>query len=228
MVSHLASLPGELAGIGIADFLEWDQRPTFILDLEDVAQGDDDSLRPVFHNSALRSSKTLLEIFSGANTSFHTSGSEGEAAISEFALWATDPRRDGLGKTEDSFLFLDFSWSCFTLHRRWRIIGGTHCKIDSKRTMLHQATQAPTAMPVSPNCRKWPDQLRSSVSTASQSRSSPRATWTDVLPKTDHVQFFKDTDWSKTPLGPLHSWSQGLCQIVCVLMSDSRPASLVW
>lgn len=59
-----------------------------------------------------------------------------------------------------------------------------------------------------------------------ETREAPR--WTDTLPKTNHVQYFKETNWSQTPLGSLGSWPISLRQMVGVLMSDSRVTSLMW
>lgn len=52
--------------------------------------------------------------------------------------------------------------------------------------------------------------------------------WTEDLPKTDHVRFFRDTDWSKTSLGPLNTWSPTLRLFTGFVLADSRAACLWW
>ena len=60
---------------------------------------------------------------------------------------------------------------------------------------------------------------------SSRSRSSR---WTDALPLTAHVEYFKDIDWDATYLGPLDSWSLALRLHVSSLLADSRPAVIYW
>ncbi|KAF2819036.1 hypothetical protein CC86DRAFT_307940 [Ophiobolus disseminans] len=55
-----------------------------------------------------------------------------------------------------------------------------------------------------------------------------RADWTDVLPQTDHVVFFKSVDWAQTALGPLQYWGTALRMYTHMVMSDSRAATLYW
>ncbi|KAL8846111.1 MAG: hypothetical protein Q9221_008779 [Calogaya cf. arnoldii] len=54
------------------------------------------------------------------------------------------------------------------------------------------------------------------------------ASWTASLPRTEHAGFFRKTDWAKTALGPVESWSFNLRQMVLYLFADSRPACLFW
>lgn len=52
--------------------------------------------------------------------------------------------------------------------------------------------------------------------------------WTAALPQTDHVRFFRNTDWSRTLLGPLSSWSPTLRLFATHVLVDSRAACLWW
>lgn len=52
--------------------------------------------------------------------------------------------------------------------------------------------------------------------------------WYSKLPQTDHINFFKTTDWSKTLLGPLSTWNFALRIHIFTLFADSRPACLYW
>ncbi|KAF2272076.1 uncharacterized protein EI97DRAFT_386612 [Westerdykella ornata] len=52
--------------------------------------------------------------------------------------------------------------------------------------------------------------------------------WTADLVQTDHVRFFRETDWASTPLGPLESWSLTLQHYTRMVMADSRAACLWW
>ena len=52
--------------------------------------------------------------------------------------------------------------------------------------------------------------------------------WTANLPQTQHVQFFRSTDWSQTSLGPLKEWHSSLRLFTTLVLADSRPACLWW
>ncbi|KAH6530217.1 hypothetical protein HBI81_097810 [Parastagonospora nodorum] len=52
--------------------------------------------------------------------------------------------------------------------------------------------------------------------------------WTEDLPKTEHVRFFRNTDWAATCLGPLKSWSPTLRVFTGFVLADSRAACLWW
>ncbi|KAG4439753.1 hypothetical protein IFR05_004775 [Cadophora sp. M221] len=52
--------------------------------------------------------------------------------------------------------------------------------------------------------------------------------WTSLLPDSDHVRFFKETDWAATYLGPLAQWSSALKQSTFMVLADSRAACVYW
>jgi len=52
--------------------------------------------------------------------------------------------------------------------------------------------------------------------------------WSANLPATAHVQFFRATDWSATPLGPINQWSLALRIHVFTVFADSHPACVYW
>ncbi|KAF4633536.1 hypothetical protein G7Y89_g4572 [Cudoniella acicularis] len=56
--------------------------------------------------------------------------------------------------------------------------------------------------------------------------SQPR--WVSNLPTTSHIEFFKATDWSSTPLGPLESWGTALRLYTQTVLTNSEPSCLYW
>lgn len=52
--------------------------------------------------------------------------------------------------------------------------------------------------------------------------------WTAALPQTDHIRFFRNTDWSRSLLGPLHTWSPTLRLFATYVLVDSRAGCLWW
>jgi hypothetical protein len=50
--------------------------------------------------------------------------------------------------------------------------------------------------------------------------------WTAQLPQTDHIRFFRNTNWAATSLGPLETWSPSLRLFTGFVLADSRAACL--
>lgn len=70
------------------------------------------------------------------------------------------------------------------------------------------------------------------VRTLQSSNGSPlplnSAKWIDDIVETDHVRFFKSTNWDETPLGPIDQWPNALRLYTHQVLSDSRPAIIYW
>ena len=64
--------------------------------------------------------------------------------------------------------------------------------------------------------------------TSDEVKASTSTDWTAKLPVTDHVQFFRSTKWTATPLGALQTWSTSLRLAIYMLLADSRPACIFW
>lgn len=61
-----------------------------------------------------------------------------------------------------------------------------------------------------------------------RSTSTVSSCWTDILPKTEHVDFFKSTNWVATPSGSLDTWSPEMRFATNMVFSDNRPAVVCW
>ena len=56
-----------------------------------------------------------------------------------------------------------------------------------------------------------------------------KGNWTDMLsPRTDHIAFFLDTNWTSTSLGSLTDWPMSLKLMTSKLFADPRPACIYW
>jgi hypothetical protein len=64
--------------------------------------------------------------------------------------------------------------------------------------------------------------------TMGQSQTPKPWAWTEDLPDTEHVRFFKSTKWAETPLGPLEEWGTALKLYTHTVLTDSRPAYIAW
>jgi len=114
---------GMLGSIGILELLEQDERPTFIVDLGDNANYGPGSLHLVFANSSLRSYHGMPELVSGTAAG---DASPAPNAYLQFKSWLLSASVDGesLNVCLPSFVYAGVTWSCSTLRKRLRIIGG--------------------------------------------------------------------------------------------------------
>ncbi|KAH7363732.1 hypothetical protein BKA66DRAFT_611866 [Pyrenochaeta sp. MPI-SDFR-AT-0127] len=78
--------------------------------------------------------------------------------------------------------------------------------------------------------RKLPDdEAANPVVGSRQSSAQPRATdWTKGLPSSKHTDFFRNLDWTATPLGPCQTWPRSLRLYTHMLFSDNRAAAIYW
>ena len=114
-----------LDAIGLGEFLQQDERPVFVLDLE--AAGED-GLPIVFTNTALRLRPVLLDDIH----SRHHDGAliaEITQAWRDFKTWLTSDANTP--ELSSSFPFSGFRWTCSTLRRRLRVVTGLETKVAS-------------------------------------------------------------------------------------------------
>ena len=200
------------------ELLECDSRPTFILDLERTQDPHEQRLQTVFSNAPLQH---LLHVLDPTQ-------SRGDIPADDIALgqylrfkaWSTSSSVSA--HTADDyktpFDYQGLLWIRTTLRKRWRIISGSAVAFPSRTTASQEDCQGVEAESRDAHAQKE----------EAQPQQSLRPTWVDELPASEHVQFFKRTDWSATALGPLESWTVCLRQMTHFLMSDSRAACMFW
>ena len=112
-----------LNSIGVAELLEQDERPTFIVDLGDKMNYGPGLVHPIFANSALRSYTGLEALVCGSG---HDIASPGLQTHLQFKAWLMSAAVNGesLNVCLPSFIYANMSWSCSTLRKRLRIISG--------------------------------------------------------------------------------------------------------
>ena len=55
--------------------------------------------------------------------------------------------------------------------------------------------------------------------------------WTAPHPRgvlSDHLQFVRSINWAKTPLGAMNKWSIQFREIICLVMRNPHPSSVLW
>ena len=114
-----------LSQVGIVELLERDERPTFILDLQNQTNYRPGPLQVEFANPSLRAYVGLLDLITGK---FAEESSALSTAVTfpEFKAWATSfvKNSESLDVCLPSFLYGGIVWSCSTLRKRFRFISG--------------------------------------------------------------------------------------------------------
>ena len=111
--------------IGVAELLDQDDRPTFMIDLGNQSTLDPGPLKIVFANVSLRTSLGLLETVKG-NTDLSSPGLSATTAFNEFKHWATSyvKNHEALDVNVPAFPYAGFIWTCSNLRKRLRLIRG--------------------------------------------------------------------------------------------------------
>jgi hypothetical protein len=115
-----------LGSVGIVELLEQDTRPTFIVDIGDLANyAPESSLQLLFANTALRLSVATWDLVAGSSSE-HTSDESAVQATNRFRVWLLSPVHE-VGTPDVNPSPVEHGgviWSCYTLRKRLRVISG--------------------------------------------------------------------------------------------------------
>jgi hypothetical protein len=108
-----------LSGVGVIELLEQDDRPTFIIDLQNEANYNPGTLQIMFTNAALRAYESILDMVMG-KADLNSHGVVVNNTFSEFKAWALSfmKSRKSLDVCLPSFLYGGLTWTCATLQKR--------------------------------------------------------------------------------------------------------------
>ncbi len=116
--------PDAWADIGMLGFLQLDQRPTFIVDLEAAFDPNDNRLPMVFYNPAMRSIPLFLDMALGVGRI--PPDTAWIRQFLDFKRWAISGwslHHDRLSAGDLAiYYYHGLLWNCFNIARRWRII----------------------------------------------------------------------------------------------------------
>ncbi|KAK5657051.1 hypothetical protein OQA88_3577 [Cercophora sp. LCS_1] len=110
-----------IQGIGVAEFLENDPRPAFIIDLYDTTNHDSSRLRLVYANASLRTARDLLDKIQP-----DSADPEHNPDFARFKAWVVTfgSDQDQIDTNPTSMAFGRVNWTCSTLRRRFRFVCG--------------------------------------------------------------------------------------------------------
>ncbi|EUC45616.1 hypothetical protein COCMIDRAFT_95111 [Bipolaris oryzae ATCC 44560] len=109
----------------LPQLLDMDNRPTFVLNIENHVCGNQLAVRPIFCNAALRRQEQLfLKVIGSARED--SEDSDRGATYEEFRKWATTIRkfRDSRDIFPLAIEYAKFVWTVFCIQPNWRVIAG--------------------------------------------------------------------------------------------------------
>ncbi|KAF7872839.1 uncharacterized protein EAF02_008910 [Botrytis sinoallii] len=230
----------ELNTIGLTDFLNFDPKPTLIVDLlRHNALGD--NLDPEYMNKAFQSNILLTSTISTnseeqTSPTLHSGGPASttfRSLIKDFVQKQTSEDYPG-----QSFSYNGFLWSGFTIRKRWVLICAKrnfeYHLLRQDNCSLKDVQVSNLNSPASGAQNQNEDVIMSEMvggPSSDWATESPVADWTIERPEgylSDHIVFARGVDWSSTPLGPMNSWSPEFRQIVNMVIANPHPAAIFW
>ncbi|KUI61495.1 Hybrid signal transduction histidine kinase K [Cytospora mali] len=142
----------DLQGFGVIELLEQDERPTFIIDLNDPANFSPGPLKPIFRNASLMTSTGINELIS--------ENSQDSNDYARFKVWVVSLVKDSrsMDVCLPSLSYGGITWTCSTLRNRFRFVSGSTAAVSITPT-----SPAPLA-----GSTLVPDEQRSRQMTASR------------------------------------------------------------
>jgi len=103
------------------EFLEFDPRPTFVIDLEDPASFDTSPIRMIYTNSSLRAASDILK-----HLQVDTVDQDQSSEFTRFKTWAVafGSDRESLHSWPLSLEYGGVGWTCLTFRKRFRFVCG--------------------------------------------------------------------------------------------------------
>lgn len=120
-----------LGQIGVLEFLEQDERPTFLIDLDDPSSFLPGPINVLFANAALRLRPKLLH-------KICTRAHQDSTGFPEFKSWLTKSAwgHHRLDLIEPTFNYNGVLWTCSTLRKTLRFVSGTYSSAPADSTSI--------------------------------------------------------------------------------------------
>lgn len=216
--------PSDFGRLTLADYVEGDPRPSFVLDLKSI-----NTVSPVssivFTNKAYRAADISLDDNVGqALRSISTGGVD--LSTSAFIAWAKRTQLSGF------FQYQEHSWTATTLFSRWRVISGESTRDDNEAAGVVQAKR-PRIDPKNKHPEPTSNIVQDTYSPEKCKLERPKSGPLDVLRFADsasreHCRLVQDFDWSQTSLGSIESWSPTTLHTVMYMLGNTDPCVVFW
>ncbi|KAF2027286.1 putative histidine kinase HHK11p [Setomelanomma holmii] len=231
----------ELSAVRLLDALDTDERPSFAIQAQLGQSWDDDTpLDLVYWNAAFTNSDGLRAKVTGRYAQDSVFIEHG-ATQKAFRKWLR-----GVGDGNDfarrgnAYIFDGLIWTATTAES-YKILSGLHVSLflpDVSPKNMGEPLGSPKNMPVQGRAPLVPPSSTITESSCpGQDTLSPRPKHgpydlTSLEPPqrllSEHMEFFRNVDWAKTPLGPMTAWPPELRIAVNVCLNDLQPCVLFW
>lgn len=209
---------GELAAVGLLELLKEDSRPSFVVDLDHLS-GSQSLPRICFRNTRF-----------GEDYDFEVPSRQPDATEDErlyFRSWALSRL------TQDSRSSINcygLSWVATIVRKRWKVIQATTSTTLSDDSDSDASGHALEHAGVLRHLPKGSAEAHHEWLRGMMQKAAPHDWTATIRPRkvSDHVLCLRNWDWSKTPLGPIDTWSPRLRLMANMIVVDPNPAVLFW
>ncbi|OIW24050.1 hypothetical protein CONLIGDRAFT_657574 [Coniochaeta ligniaria NRRL 30616] len=127
----------------VIELLEQDERPTFVIDLQNPANFSSGPLNIVFANASLRASDGVIGLVVG-----DAADPEHNPDFSRFKAWTLSfvKNNEAMDVCLPSLTYGGISWTCSTLRRRFRFVSGNASAVSITPTSPSPITQASSVL----------------------------------------------------------------------------------
>lgn len=247
--SERESLQTDLASASLLSYLDLDERPTFAVQICCIPH----SYRPIeiiYSNPALKIAGELLAKVTGQENErgLFVESASPYRAFRDWLLGVLD--ETGKSRHGSAYLYEGYLWTAVNMKHCKIISGVVTCMMwsDLSNTRLRASLDpkesgSPKQLPLKTylsdeiSALQSPDvnaelrpKLLDSPSSAQKQHGSYDYTShpSPVCSMSDHIKYFRETNWSQTSLGDMASWSPELRCVVNMTLSDNYPAILFW
>lgn len=240
------TLHADLTNSRLLDFLDCDERPSFAIHAG-ATPHPDGPLELVYSNAALRIEDSLLTRVTGQQTEggLFVDSAALHSAFRNWLLGVVD--ESDLSRRGNAYIFEAHLWTAVTLEH-YKVVSGVKAwmlwsdpsKAKLRPPLPSKECSSPKQLPLVPYLPSERTSLRSPdvnsackenlLDATSPSQHGPYDYTFDAPPATisEHIRYFRETNWSQTPLGDMGSWSSELRCVVNMALNDTYPAILFW
>jgi hypothetical protein len=243
------TIHADLSHSKLLSYLDLDERPSFAIHAGSAPHLDG-PLDLIYSNPALKNADGVMAKVTGQQTA-GVLFVESAALHSAFRNWLLGVMDEcDLARRGTAYFFEGYLWSAVHVEH-YKVVSGILTTIlwsDSSKTMPRPSLSSrqegqPTYLPFRAHLRSERSVIRSPDVNSPREENpmdnpSPNGSqhgphdYTLHLPPLatvpEHIKYFRDTDWSQTPLGVMSAWPPELRCVVNMALNDSYPAVLFW
>jgi PAS domain S-box-containing protein len=230
--SSSARFTSEFADLNSVDYLNYDQRPTFVLDLEAYRIEKDPFSPLAFCNFALLKSFGLHEVVTRTFSLKKTESQHDDERA--FAKWII--HQSASKRLRKSKAFFDTLWTVASTSDDWAVVSGVELS-QSDFGSFNAVQDSDNSSPQDVEMHNASSRNSiSSMETDLRSEIVPRPTkapstaaWPPSgLGDSAHIRLIRDLDWAATSIGAISTWPPQLRQCCEMMLVSPDPVAIFW